>query len=288
MPRAAAIQTGMMEGITTYREFSRGESLGAKLRMLSRKGVIASLSTRKDIMSSSDWISFPYYHHVFDDERDGFERQLRFLGNYGDFISMDQAHELIAAEEPITGRYFCVSFDDGYHNCYSNMVEITSRLRVPVMIFLPTDYIGLELDDPAQRKMIEQFHPSDPKPFRFLNWKECSEMLAHQVSFGSHTCSHANLSLLEAGDIERELRTSRQVIEQNLGRPCVHFACPWGRTHVDFDPEVTTLVAARSGYRTFATTDRGKMRQGDDPYRLKRDHLLANWENFQLKYFFGK
>jgi hypothetical protein len=56
---------------------------------------------------------------------------------------------------------------------------------------------------------------------------------------------------------------------------------------VDFDPAVTTPIAQRSGYHSFATTNRGKMQRGDDLYMLRRDHVSANWENFQLKYFFS-
>jgi len=278
----------VMQEITTYKDFTHGEALKSKVRDKLRAFTIAALSLNKDIATSSNWIKLPYYHHVFDDERKGFERQLKYLKNFGDFISMDQVCELVQGKQPLEGKFFCVSFDDGYYSCYSNMMEISYSLNVPVIIYLPTDYIGLDVNNSYdQQKMIKNL-PNNPKLLTFLSWKNCQEMMKYKVTFGSHTCSHANLSKLDSTAIELELKRSKEIIEKNLNTECFHFACPWGRKGIDFHPEITTQISKNIGYKTFATTNRGKMEKGDDLYTLRRDHLLANWDNFQLKYFFGK
>lgn len=274
-----------MPVITTYAAFSRSEGQLQKLRSLLRRSVLFARSRAKRIDGTSNWIRFPYYHHVFDDEVRGFGRQLKYMGNYGDFISMDQAHEMLTGKTKIDGRYFCVSFDDGFRSCYTNMMEITGGLRVPVMIYLPTDYIGLDANKEEDRAKIRAFHPRNPVVVPFLDWDECREMLAHNVSFGSHTCSHARLIQLDPAATEDELRRSKALIEAELGRACDHFAYPWGRTGLDFGPSITTAIGGRVGFKTMATTNRGKMQAGGDPALLRRDHLLANWENFQLRYF---
>jgi len=274
--------------IKTYQEFTRSESLSTKARNAVRASALALLSVSKRISAGNNWIRFPYYHHVFDDERKGFERQLKFLKNFGEYISMDQAHEMINSQERIDGRYFCVSFDDGFSNCRNNMMEITAGLEIPVIIYLPTDFIGLQTDKEADLQKIKSFYPEDEHILSFLNWEECKSMLPHQISFGSHTCSHANLARCTPEQIRHELSESKRIIEQQLGVPCPHFACPWGRSGIDFIPEVTTPIAQELGYKTFATTNRGAMTNGDDPFLLKRDHLIAGWSDFQLKYFFGQ
>ena len=43
----------------------------------------------------------------------GFIRQLKDMKNFGEFISMDAAVELLTSKDPLEGRYFCLSFDDG-------------------------------------------------------------------------------------------------------------------------------------------------------------------------------
>ena len=77
-------------------------------------------------------------------------------------------------------------------------------------------------------------------------------------------------------------------MEKELGTPCVHFASPRGRTYRDFDPDLTKELAIKSGYRTVVSTTRGTIQKGDNPYLLNREHLLANWGNYQSRYFFGK
>lgn len=276
-----------MKEIRTYTEFAAREGIGVRARSLLRNLVIRAKSQGKQIDQTSNWVRFPYYHHVFDDERHGFERQLKYLGNFGDFISMDEACDLISGDEPVDGRYFCVGFDDGFANCYTNMTAITSRLRVPVIIYLPVNWIGLNTAIEADREKISQFYAEQSRLVPFLTWEQCREMLSQKISFGSHTLSHAHLIKLRPEEIEKELKESKRLIEVKLGVPCQHFACPWGRRDVDFDPAVTTPIAQRSGYHSFATTNRGKMQRGDDLYMLRRDHVSANWENFQLKYFFS-
>ncbi len=276
-----------MKKITTYAEFTASEGMGIRARTLLRNLVIRATSGGKQIDASSNWVRFPYYHHVFDDERKGFERQLKFLRNFGDFISMDQASDLISGDHPIEGRYFCVSFDDGFANCYTNMVEITARLQVPVIIYLPVNWIGLHPEAEADREKISRFYPEQARLVPFLNWEQCREMLLQKVTFGSHSLSHAHLIKLSAAEIENELMESKRIIEAELLVNCDHFACPWGRRDVDFDPAINKPIAQRTGYRSFATTNRGKMQHGDDLYLLRRDHVLANWENYQLQYFFS-
>lgn len=277
-----------MELIKTFKEFTYGEPVSNKLRAFARNTAIGILSVKESVSKTNNWIRFPYYHHVFNDEKKGFQRQLKYLKNFGEFISMDEVVKMLDGDLPVDGRYFCVSFDDGYRCCYTNMMEITASLNIPVIIYLPTDYIGLSENNEADIQMIKDNLPGNPKLLSFLSWEQCREMLAHKVSFGSHTKTHANLKKLSEEEIRQELRTSKLIIEKELNIPCDHFACPWGRVNISFDPQITTPVSKELGYKTFATTDRGKMQKGDDLFLIKRDHLLAQWGNFQLKYFFSK
>ena len=115
-----------MELIRTFKEFNSNESLTEKVRSTVRELAIFGLSQRSSIAASGNWIRFPYYHHVFDDERKDFERQLKYLRNFGEFISMDDVCTMMHDTAAIDGRYFCVSFDDGYRCLYNNMMPITA------------------------------------------------------------------------------------------------------------------------------------------------------------------
>jgi len=234
-----------------------------------------------------NWISFPCYHHVFDDEKSGFEKQLRYLKNFGDFISITDAVFLLSGVNKMNGKYFCVSFDDGYQCLYDNMMPVTAPLDIPVIIYLPTDFIGLKPEKEADFNMIKNNLPQNPKLLSFLDWQECNKMTSHKISFGSHTKSHANLSGLDEKKLHEELLLSKKIIEEKLQRDCLDFACPWGIINRDFNPDITTPVAKELGYRSFASANRGRNFSESDLFQIKRDHLLANWPNAQLKYFFG-
>jgi peptidoglycan/xylan/chitin deacetylase (PgdA/CDA1 family) len=276
-----------MDFVKTYIDFNYGESPKSRLRNFLRDQYLLVKSKTKTFDKSGNWISFPYYHHVFDDEKLGFERQLKYLKNFGDFISITYAIDLLSGVNKIEGKYFCVSFDDGYQCLYDNMMEVSAALDVPVIIYLQTDYIGLKPENESDLKRIKDNLPQNPKLLSFLDWDECKRMTSHKISFGSHTMSHINLWKLDQTKLREELQGSKKIIEEKLQAECLDFACPWGIVLQDFDPVKTTPIAKELGYRSFASTNRGRNNSASDLYQIKRDHLLANWPNAQLKYFFG-
>ena len=272
----------------TYKDYCQGYGIKTRLRTYLRDNVVSLLGRKKDINDSPNGIIFPYYHHVFDDEAEGFRRQLIHLKSFGDFISIDEASELLNKGENINERLFCVSFDDGFENCYTNMLPVTKEMNIPIIIYLATDYINLNINDAEHQKKIINFDQSVKKLVPFLSWKECKAMLNHNVTFGAHTHSHVNLSTLTTKEIEHELSLSKERIEKNLNIDCVHFAVPWGRPNIDFNPITTYDIATKVGFKTIATTERGINKFKSPLSLIKRDHILANWDNNQLNYFFSQ
>jgi len=103
---------------------------------------------------------------------------------------------------------------------------------------------------------------------RMLTWEHLRTMQAHGVICGSHTVSHPVLSRLNRESLLGELRDSRLLLEQRLGRPVTDFAFPFGK------PEdctgVTAAELASCGYLSAATTIPGSNRPGANPYALRR------------------
>jgi len=277
-----------MEEIKTYTEFKGNSSTKYRIRTLFRDLSVASRSISSRIPVNENWIRMVYYHHVFDDERKGFERQIKYMKNFGEFISIDQLVELLQRDENLDGRYFNMSFDDGIHNNYTNMMPITDAHNIPVIIYIPTDYIGKKHYTTEEKRKIGPRLPENPKQLTYLSWDECMDMLDHNVTFGSHTASHTILSTLNEEKIKYELETSKKVIEEKLKIPCDHFAPPNGYIGVGFFPEITEKIAREVGYLTLVSASRGITDQTSNLYLLRREHLVAKWGMHQLKYFFGK
>jgi len=258
-----------------------------RMRDLMRDFALRALSTGKRIDATTNWIRFPYYHHVLDGERTGFERQLRFLRQAGEFISIDDAAALLKGSEPINGRYFCVGFDDGFKSCLTGALPILVEHAVPAVFYVVTSLIGRTLapDDPITQSTFG-FEGGNTN-LEFLSWDNCREMIAAGMTIGSHTQSHVRLAEITDANATKELTGSKAEIERETGKSCHHFCAPYGLPDRDFGSRDRKLVAA-AGYRSFVTGIRGATRAGDDAYNLKRDHLLANWGNHQLRYFLSR
>ena len=85
------------------------------------------------------------------------------------------------------------------------------------------------------------------------------------VSFGSHTVTHPYLSRMPLPVIEDEVRRSKTLIEENLGKAIDSFCYPDG----SYAEEVVRLVR-EAGYRTAVSTVYGINRRDANPLALRR------------------
>jgi peptidoglycan/xylan/chitin deacetylase (PgdA/CDA1 family) len=121
----------------------------------------------------------------------------------------------------------------------------------------------------------------------FMTWEDCRALQAAGMTVGSHSRSHARLANLDRAQALAELTDSKRAIEHAIGRECRHFCAPYGLPGKDFDSMRDPALAREAGYASFATGVRGAM-TGPEPFLLKRDHLLANWGEHQLRYFLSR
>ena len=89
------------------------------------------------------------------------------------------------------------------------------------------------------------------------------------VEIGAHTVSHPHVALLPAGQAAHEIGGSGERLRQKLGVSCRHFAFPYGQ-RADCGPRDFGLAQA-GGFASAATTRKGLLRPGADPYRLPRN-----------------
>ncbi|MFN2382781.1 MAG: polysaccharide deacetylase family protein [Gemmatimonadota bacterium] len=251
-----------------YRQFVSGYSRARSLRAALYNRVARRLAFRRP--GGTTWIRVLYYHHVFDDERAGFRRQLARLANDSDFLSLDDAVEQLRGQAPVRGRFTCVTFDDGFLNHARNAVPALVEWKVPAAFFVPVGY----LDGAA----AEDFFPNGGHPpVDFLSWGDCRAMRAAGMTIGSHTVRHARLAALTRAEAETELRESKRRLEAELGSPCLHFAAPWGRAR-DIVPDRDAALAEEAGYHSFLTTRRGVLRDGGSAFAVPRLHAVAHWD----------
>jgi peptidoglycan/xylan/chitin deacetylase (PgdA/CDA1 family) len=97
-----------------------------------------------------------------------------------------------------------------------------------------------------------------------MSWGQLRRLDPSLVTIGSHSLTHPILPRLEDAELEREIRDSRQLLEQRLGRPVQFFCFPDGA----YDERATDLT--RRYYDAAVTTVEGWSQPGDDLQALPR------------------
>jgi peptidoglycan/xylan/chitin deacetylase (PgdA/CDA1 family) len=183
---------------------------------------------------------------------EAFARQLDHLAEHDRVLSLDTA---LGADSE---GGVVITFDDGYRDFYEHALPLLHRHGLPAVLYLAT---GLIADGAAPARGADS-----------LTWPQLREAVAGGlVTVGAHTHAHVDLSRASQGTAERELRRSKELIEDQLGRACRHFAYPWAVGSREADSVVRRLfhTAARDAWRT---NRHGRM----DPYRLGRTPVLGS------------
>ncbi len=113
-----------------------------------------------------------------------------------------------AVADPLAcGRAVVISFDDGMESDYRAAFPVLAESGFPATFFINTAEAG--------------------KSGR-LGWSEMREMQQAGMSFQSHGHHHVDYSQVSSRAAGAELRLSRAMLEQNLGRRADCFSAPYG------------------------------------------------------------
>jgi peptidoglycan/xylan/chitin deacetylase (PgdA/CDA1 family) len=98
-----------------------------------------------------------------------------------------------------------------------------------------------------------------------MGWDTARKLGAEGFQFGAHTMTHPRLTGVDSAACRTELDDARRYIEQELSRPAIHLAYPFG----SYDRNVQVL-AAEAGYVTACSTRPGLSPADDDLLALRR------------------
>ena len=149
-----------------------------------------------------------------------FREHLRWLA-HNDYktLGLGEAVRHLAEGARTAEKLVVLTFDDGFEDFYTEAFPILGTFGYTATVFLPTAYIG---DTPRE------FNGTT-----CLTWSQVRELQRAGVEFGSHTVTHPQLRTLPAADIHRELRSSKQEIEDHLGGPVASFSYPYAFPEAD-------------------------------------------------------
>ena len=199
-----------------------------------------------------------------------FDKHLKMLLSKGfKPINIEAVESYYLHNIPIPDKSFLITLDDGFEDNYTNAFPILQRYNIPAVIYLATGLLGKTnqwMSTPAfsERKM--------------LSWPQIQEMATHGIHFGSHTVSHPKLTELGDDRVREELVQSKQIIEDQLGLECRHFAYPYGLL-----TEKTRELVQQAGFTTACSTRSGFNNIDRDPLMLHRIEVYGNDPAWKLK-----
>jgi peptidoglycan/xylan/chitin deacetylase (PgdA/CDA1 family) len=155
-------------------------------------------------------------------------------------------------------RDVSLTFDDGFASVLDHAVPVLSRYGLPATMFVVA---GTLVDGGRPVDWLDRPPTTGPPPT--LDRDQLLELRDAGVRVGSHGASHADLTGLSDDACERDLRESREILEDALRQPVPFLAYPRGR----HDARVRRL-AQRAGYtHAFALPER---REPAGPYAWPR------------------
>lgn len=157
-------------------------------------------------------------------------------------------------------RPVTVTFDDAFRSV-SAVLPGLEEIDVAVTIFVCTEYADRG-GAPLGVAELETDGAGDPAELATMSWDDLRAHAERGIQIGSHTVSHAHLTRLSNAELQREVAESKGRIEEELGRPCIEFAYPYGEQ----DPRVRAAVRAAGYVRAFRLRSSGR----GDPFALPR------------------
>lgn len=261
---------------TEGRALERARPFPSRVRAAARRAALGALSRLP--RGSGPGVRIVHYHFVFDDERDHFAEQLRFLAREFRPVSLSLAVERLRLGQT-AGDEVVVTFDDGFRNQLDNAAPLLAEHGFNACFFLVSDLLEADRDQ-ARAFCRDKLHL--PLPIEPLDWDAASRLLELGHEIGSHTRSHPNLTSLEADALLDELTSSREELSRRLG-VVRHVSVPYG-DRPRFSETVADAARA-AGYESCASAIRGVNRSALDLYSLHRHHLSARWPIRELGYF---
>ena len=159
---------------------------------------------------------------------------------------LDQVGSFLASGERHSRRVV-LTFDDAWADNHTNALGPLSRHRLPATLYVPSRLLG----EPG-----------------YMTRAQLLEMDSAGVTIGAHSRTHPDLRACTPRELEREVRGSKEDLEDLLAKPVTSFAYPTGLT----DERVEAAVAA-AGFTSAVTVRPGWWRPATKPLEIPRSFV---------------
>ena len=181
---------------------------------------------------------------------DLFETQIKALANAGYyFLTPEEAYKAFTENALPAKKVVWLTFDDGNEDFYTIAYPILKKYKAKATNNVITGF-------------VKKGNAGN------LTVKQMKEMMAHGMSFQSHTVNHPDLSATDKATQKVELTDSIDFLENKLNTKVNTIAYPSGRYNQ------TTLDLAKKTYKLGLTTNEGLASSKDGLLSLNRVRIL--------------
>lgn len=170
-----------------------------------------------------------------------FSRQMDWLAANGYHpVDFDDLRGYLLGREDLPSRPVILTFDDGYRDMYTTAFPILRSHQFKAVSYIVSGFVN-----------------SPP----YVTADQVMEMDVNGIQIGAHTVSHADLTMVSAADLRREVFDSRVSLEALVGHPVLDFCYPAGK----FNDAVVRMVQ-EAGFQTATTTQPGVTHSAADRF----------------------
>lgn len=167
-----------------------------------------------------------------------FERHSSWFSRHRSVVPLAQGVSLLDRRGRLPRGCASLTFDDGFAALHQHAFPILLRHRLPATVFLVAETLT------ARGRPVDWVDTPPPYPLTTLSPDQVLEMAEAGVDFQSHSYSHLDLTALSFDACVQDLRRSREVLEDLLGRRVQQLAYPRGRNN-----ETVRKAAAAAGFQ---------------------------------------
>lgn len=137
-------------------------------------------------------------------------RTMRFLGYK--FVSVDTI-----LSDKHNGKLLALTVDDGYKSCIKNLIPVLEKYKIPALMFLPTQLLGLPENHDELLKNECYRNES------IMSVEDVNLWVHKGFDIGFHTGKHIDLYYHEDQEIEKDFREGMDIFRKNgwIGANCV-------------------------------------------------------------------
>jgi peptidoglycan/xylan/chitin deacetylase (PgdA/CDA1 family) len=188
-----------------------------------------------------------------------FELQLKILKLLGYTTITFRDLEKIGLENRFRKKYIILTVDDGYVNNYEYMFPLLVRYNMKAVIYLVA---GLDHNSWDVANHGEQKLP-------MMTEAQVRELIkSGLIEIGSHTFTHANLPTISHEEQVKEIKGSKEFLENKYGIRLTSFAYPYGELNAE-----VKKITKESGYTFAVSANTGTGKFEDDLFDIRRSGI---------------